>query len=387
MNKLCKSTKKLLKLLDSYNISITNQNISENKYFMELYKNIQHIMLNNIKIKNIIKNPIKFIKITLLQIVNINNYLEDNEFTSVGIKKSIINDLKYGYEIKYDNNIIVYFSKNIILSNKIPIVIIHMFTIIILLKILFNRDTSNNIQKVIYFETENKKRFPKDNNVILGPHEVNSGLTFLDFHKNGDIILYRKEEILKVLIHELIHSNLIDQKIIYSDKIKNFSNAFCVNYNILLNEAFTETFATLINLFYIHIIGNLDIKYLNTMFKNELRYSTYICSKIIKYYNINKIEHIIKNKNNCIKNFPQKTNVFAYYILKNILLNNHITFSTILSKHTLNYKVNNELCITYIINLISSQIKELDKSIINIKSDKNNSLRLCLYELNIYEKV
>ena len=91
-----------------------------------------------------------------------------------------------------------------------------------------------------------EKKFPKKNE-ILGPNEVNSGLTFLDVHKNGDIILYRKEELLKVLIHELIHSNLIDEKIIFSGSINEFSKLFCVNYNILLNEAFTESFATIIN--------------------------------------------------------------------------------------------------------------------------------------------
>lgn len=373
MNIFCKDTYKLLKLLDNYDVSIPSKNITENKYFMGLYRNI----------KNIFKKQNKLINISSLNLIenfNINTYLSNNEFTSEGIHNSIIKDIKYGYEIISDNNTIIYFTKTKIINSKIPVIITHMFTIIKILKILFNR--SDNHQKVTYFETYNKKTFPKNNKIILGPHEVNSGLTFLDFHKNGDIILYRKEEILKVLIHELIHSNLIDQKIIFSNKIKNFSDMFCVKYNILLNEAFTESFATLINIFYIHIINNLDKDMLNIMFKNELRYSTYICSKIIKYYDIKKIEDIIKDKNNCTNNFPQKTNVFAYYILKNILLQNYISFGDILNKYTINYKVNDELCIVNIINLITTNIKKFDKKIINIKSDKNNSLRLCLYELN-----
>jgi hypothetical protein len=364
-------------MLDNYDISISSKNITENKYFMELYRNIKNILKKNAKLPNYITS------LNLLENFNISSYLSNNEFTSEGIQNSIIKNIKYGYEIISYNNTIIYFTKKKIVNNKIPIIINHMFTIIKILKILFNRDTNDNHQKVTYFETYNKKKFPKNNNVILGPHEVNSGLTFLDFHKNGDIILYRKEEILKVLIHELIHSNLIDQKIIYSNKIKNFSNMFCVKYNILLNEAFTESFATLINIFYIHIINNLDKNVLNTMFNNELRYSIYICSKIIKYYNIKKIEDIIKDKNNCTNNFPQKTNVFAYYILKNILLQNHIEFGDTLSKYTQNYKVNNELCIDSIINLITINIKKLDKRLLTIKSDKNNSLRLCLYEINI----
>jgi hypothetical protein len=117
------------------------------------------------------------------------------------------------------------------------------------------------------------------------------------------------------------------------------------------------------------------------MFKNEIKYSNYICSKIIKFYGINNIKDILKNNNECINNFPQKTNVFSYYILKNILLTNHILFSNILDKYTLNYKINNENCIIDIINLILNNINSININDIFIK-DNNKSLRLCLYELD-----
>ena len=104
----------------------------------------------------------------------------------------------------------------------------------------------------------------------------------------------------------------------------------------------------------------------------------------MKYYNIKNISDIVKNNDICINNFPQKTNVFAYYILKNILLSKHIDFGKILNKHTDNYKIGGEECIKLIIKLIRDNITILD----NVDRDLElynggNSLRLCLYELKI----
>ena len=371
MNLYSNDTLKILNLLKKYNINTNDHtNITSNKFFMKLYddfnKIINSISINNLKIENYNNSEI--------------DNLKNNKFTSENILNNIIDTIKYYYIITFENNSIIYYSTKSIKNNKIPKIIIHMFIIIKALKILFNRN--NYHQKVVYFETYNKKLFPL-NNSILSPNEVNSGLTNLDFHKNGTIILFRKEELLKVLIHELIHSNLIDEKIIFSNKIKGFSNGFCVKYNILLNEAFTETIALILNIFYINIIGNNNKLNLDIMFNNELKYSDYICSKIMDYYNIKNIEDIIKKNEVCNKDFPQKTNVFSYYVLKNILLYQHIKFANIIKKYSIDYKINNELSIIKIIELLNKNINKLNSRLINVSSDKNKSLRLCLYELKI----
>ena len=369
MDCLSNETIKLLKIIPNKNIE---NNFLKNKFFMKLYMNmkknmktINKININNISIESINEKPEK--------------YLNDNQFTSKNIINKILSKLKYCYKFNFENNSIIFFTKNKKYNKN---VIVHMFKIIKLLKIIFNR--INYDQSIIYFETDEKKEFPK-NERILGPDNVNSGLTYLDMHKNGRIILYRKQEILKVLIHELIHSNLIDSKIIFSKNLKSFSNNFCVTYNILLNEAFTESFATIINLFYIHINCKFKMKILDNMFNNELFYSNYICSKIIKFYNISKISDVVKDGTFCKNNFPQKTNVFAYYILKNILLTKHIDFGNILKKYTSSkdYKLCCEEGIVELINLIMKNITILDNNILNIKSDNNKTLRLCLYELEL----
>jgi hypothetical protein len=378
MNHLCSDTIKLIKLLKKYDKK-DNRKITDSSFFMNLYNQIKSILK---------KNNFGEIKITKMNHLP-NEYLKDNNFTSKHIKDVIFKKLVFSYKITCDNNTIIYFtSKEIKNTNNIPPIILHMCKIIHLLKSLFNRKYS---QKIIYFETMEKKEFPKQK-MALGPNEVNSGLTFLDFDTNGEIILYRKEELLKVLIHELIHSNLIDEKLITSAVSKQFSNLFCVDYKVLLNEAVTETLANIINLFYIHIYCKFPKERLNDMFKMELLYSDYICNKILNYYSIPSINDIIKNNQMCKVNFPQKTNVLSYYILKNILLKNYMEFGNLLNKCSSNYKINVS-CIDKIIILIMKNIKKTSRKTSknkhnrcndeNKKNDKNNSLRLCLYQLDL----
>jgi len=346
--------------------------ISSNTFFMKLYKELNDIIKKtSIDEKNIfIKN---------IDIKEISTYLDDNDFTSKNIQKHIIDNLKYGYEITYLNNTIIYFSsKNF---STVPKLIKHMIFIIVILKKLFKRDYS---QKLIYFEKNKKKEFPRKNNVkitTLSPDNVNTAVTYVDLHKNGNIILYRKEEAIKVLIHELIHSNLIDEKLIFTNKNDEFTKLFCTNYKILLNEAFTETMACIINIFIIHIINNFKISELDKMFVNEFNYSNYICSKIKTYYKIDKINHIIKKSGEdkeCIDYFPQQTNVFSYYFLKNILLKNHILLGKLLKKYTYNYKIIDNICVSNIIKLLIKNIPDLDSRLKKI-IDKNKSLKMSLY--------
>ena len=313
------------------------------------------------------------------------SYCIKSNFISKNIQKEM-KQLIYGYIFTYKNNTIYYFTQNQI-QNQIPKIIIHMFQIIVLLKNIFNRDTHK--QKIIYFETNKKKEFPIKKK-ILGSNEINSGVTVLEIESsinNGLITIYRKEECCKVLIHELIHSNLIDLKIILSNKKSNdFTNLFCTNYKILLNEAFTETFATFINMFYIHIFNKLKKKELETMFLNELNYSNTICNSILKYNHITDISKIMKQKNICNQYFLQNTNVFSYYILKNVLLSNYIKFGYIIHKYSHNYTIMDELYIDEMIDFIMNDFKNSFNNRIQSNYNKNslnnglnNSLKMCFH--------
>jgi hypothetical protein len=376
--KYSKDTIRLLKIIQKNKfLKLDFKEIYNNSFLIKLYKD----MKKNIK-KDINYKLIKIVEEPNNDIFNKNNYIIGNNFLSEDNALYILKKNKYTYIFYYKNIEIIYSTKDKLKGENIPKVIEHMLIIINLMKNIFK---NNHKQKIVYFETLNKKKFPKKNE-ILDKDNVNSGVTYLeDNHSCGDIILYRSEEVLKVLIHELIHSHLIDFKLISSKNSKLIDNLFCSNYKILLNEAFTETLATIINLFYINIIKEDDEDELNKMLLNEIYYSNYISSKIFNYYKINSINQIIKKNGTCNNNFMQKTNVFSYYILKNIFLSSLDYFSKLIKKYSKNYKINNENFIIEIIELINNKKYDFDKRLIKI-NDKNNSLRLCLYELDIYVK-
>jgi hypothetical protein len=189
---------------------------------------------------------------------------------------------------------------------------------------------------------------------------------------------------------------------ILSDENELFSRNFCVNQQILLNESYTETIATILNLFYLHIIlynksinninknKNKNMKMLENMYVNETKYSFYTMAKILNFYKINSINDFTKysNQKGCNTVFLQETNVFSYYIVKPLLLYNISKFSDFLKKYTDNFSVVSKDCVKYFSKMILNIIHD-DKKIQNIikmlllkfKNCKNKSLRLTLYEI------
>lgn len=393
-----KSTENLLNIINSIDYKngekinkinkINKIKISKITFFNKIYNQLHSILTNKEFIK-LLKN------ISIKELKHVPK-IKDSKFISEEIKKSA-NKLKYGYFIEFDNNKLYYYCNQKVKVNNtndnINLELLNICRVIKSLKILFNRQ--NEEQIVHFYMTDKKKKFPKKKNSLLGPNESNSGVTFSNFIESGEITIYRREEYLKVLIHELIHANFIDKELIFINKQleKQFNSYFCTDYTILLNEAFTEAMATILNLFYIHITLKLKKKELNKMFINELKYSIYIYSKIMNHYNFNNLNKILKqgiNKDLCKSNFPQKTNIIAYYIFKPLILLNLNLFASMYEKYSVDYRINNGF-IEYFIKFILEHITDLNeiiikediinKDIINQDIIKNNSLRMTLYEI------
>jgi len=344
-----------------------NDKITHNKLFMKIYNIIKKIY-NSIKIDEL---NINFEK------KNDKNekYIETNKFISGKMKDLIIQKLKYIYKINFENNEIIYITSKKTESSIISDVLI-MFKIIKTLKILFKRDPI--FQKVIYFDSNEKKEFPKTEGQSLGPHECNSGLSYLnnDQTNNGLIVIYRHEEHYKVLIHELIHANYIDHHIIKHDEFKNKMNHYiCSKYTILLSEASTETYATILNIFFVNIHQNRGKRKLEAMFQNELNYNTFIYSKILDYYKIDDITVIFRKNRDieCTHFFPQETNVFSYYILKNILMHKHNDFANFLFEEKSEIKI--------LENLIFQNLELINQNYKKPRFFKSKSLRMTLNQI------
>ena len=156
-----------------------------------------------------------------------------NEFVELELMEYIHNELNYKsvHTIIYKNLDITLniFSKNKPISNKILEDIIVRTLICGLFK-----STQDNINiNVDIYLTPFKKicDFSREMNVI-GPREINSGASM----DNYKLFIFRKEELNKVLVHELVHYLHLD---LHEVPFKECSDYFNISSNneIRLNEA------------------------------------------------------------------------------------------------------------------------------------------------------
>ena len=145
----------------------------------------------------------------------------------------------------------------------------------------------------------------------------------------SEINIFREEEWFKVFIHETIHCLGLD----FSHMDTGFSNSkihslFNINVDVKLFESYTECLAEIVNtiffVYYSKNIENMDFIYekIEENIKNEILFSLFQCVKILDHYGLsykNMYENTNENKELC-KKYSEKSPIFAYYVLKPILL-------------------------------------------------------------------
>lgn len=179
---------------------------------------------------------------------------------------------------------------------------------------------------VIYlYNYDGQKMIPIEDSVLKGIN-VNSGVTYYS-PSMSTVMVYRKEEMIKVLTHELIHALGIDDKNVSHYKISKINEKFCVERDININETFTDAFACLINITMFSILeDSKDLKRLKTRFninfKNEI---SFIKAQSYKVLLLNKYRLLSTDIQCTIKNH-EKTNGIAYYVLKAIIFERFINY-------------------------------------------------------------
>ena len=237
-----------------------------------------------------------------------------NKFVEMNILDYLLNqlDYKHSYKLNYMNlqlNLVIY-SKTKTISKKILNNIIDRIIVLGLYKSKIELLKIN----IDIFMTPFKKKISKDTK-ILGTREINSGFSA----HNYKICIFRKEELNKVLVHELIHYLDLDLNVVDFPDFYKYFNLADTN-EVKLNEAYTEILAVLIN----SIITSKNITECKKILNSELKFSFYQVGKILNLYNfINAYDFFQPNTNN---KFKQNTSVFSYFIVKTIVLFNIDTF-------------------------------------------------------------
>jgi hypothetical protein len=189
-------------------------------------------------------------------------------------------------------------------------------------------------------------------NPIIESVNVNGGQTDL-----VEIEIFRKEEVVKVLMHELCHFFKLDCGNI-NDKQEPIMSKFNIktpNY-LSVQEAFTEYLAILHHIALISYYTNQSIR---LIYHYEKIFSLFQICKILNHYKFKQFEDLYKNE------MIQGTNVFSYYIIKFFIL----------------YTLDNRCSIKNLKQILDNQdiIKIINENM-NCKLD--NNMRMTLFELN-----
>ncbi len=296
---------------------INSDNFINNNEHKNLYDKIKKIN-NSI---NIINN----INIKLIDNLDI---IKNGKYISNKIYNDIIKNYNNKYEIIYNNINLYYILDRKINSNDKKIIKICIRIILIMSKLLNN----NNKIYINIYPTKHKKKLNNEFN-ILGPNEINSGYTLINpLPKPGKIYIYRKEELIRVLIHELLHAyhydyNLYNEK---NEEIYNLYNLYNKN-NINSSESMVDKHAIIINCIYNSL--RYDYKTFIEMLNYEKEFNKIQIAKILKYYNYSSINDIYRKNNK--EKFKQNSNIISYFFTK---FNDHKNIDKLIEK-----KYNNTL--------------------------------------------
>ena len=124
---------------------------------------------------------------------------------------------------------------------------------------------NNKYLEVWIYPSRFKKLFPKNNKIHYD--NINSGSTvrLVNSNKNGVISIWRKEELLKVLLHEILHAFRIDD---------NYPSP---------QEAHTEFYALLLNIYMTLLENNKPISKFDKYLAKEKEFSLNQCHKLRNY--------------------------------------------------------------------------------------------------------
>ena len=359
---------------------LINRNQEESKYSGEikLFYNTLYDLFNNIKFKDVVS---KEDKKDIIKDININ--LSENNFMDFKIRKFIKNNksIRIRYNLKILNREIEidFYLFNIInlnferyveyLDNRINIVRLLLFYMI-----KNSNKECNNKLKIIIYLTEFEKVLPKEHDVIIGPENVNSGYSYVCI-KSGLIVIFRKEEWFKVLIHECIHSfGLEFSNMDLSEFNIEIRKIFNLKFDINIFEAYTEFWAEILNIGIICYVNNIgNKKNYHKCIKNfiaiERFFSIFQAKKILKFYKLNYQDFLNK-----VTLYKENSNVFSYYIIKAIMminLENIIKWSYINNKLVMKFDKNKKNLMSFL-----KLIKEISKNDKTKKILENNKIQL-----------
>jgi hypothetical protein len=300
---------------------------------LEAYNYVKTHSINKPSIKNIISasritKPKFFNKTSFPEIII--NYI-DNKMTT---------ELAYNFSL-YDRNITVYFvlekgyvEKDLELYNKyIELIIIWLY-----IGNIYGSKQCATTLKIYFYFTSLEKHLPSSTINILNDIHVNTAFT-TTCPKDSEIVIFRKEEWFKVLIHESFHNFGLDFSGMADNMVDDcMLNIFKVKSGVGVNafEAYTEFWAEILNslicVFYeMKHKDDIDdfLSKTETIINYERTYSLFQLVKTLDFMGLNYTDLYSNTKNSSLIRenlYKEETSVLSYYIIKGLMMNNYQGF-------------------------------------------------------------
>ena len=348
---------------------------SGNKFINKNYKHIEKKIEEN-KIFDKINKPLMWHSNFFPE--NIKNYIENKESTMINYTIAIDSRTFSLYFYIYNDDEIL---------NNIDNYVKNVFIWLYIANQYINNNCSNFTNIYIYL-TPFEKKLPNKPNITLDHNNVNTAFTMSGCNKKGEIIIYRKEEWFKVLIHECFHSFDFDFSTSSIEKIKyKIKKQFNVKSDLLIYESYCEVWARIINCLII-AFGCLNNKknikkYMelsNIFLQFERIYSLQQCNNVLNYMNHSYRDLLIKGNNN----YNENSNVFCYYVIGAILMSDYYQFIEWCYKNNeyfINFSRKQEILTSYGNLIIDIGIKgEFINSLECVKMIKGNVARMTCIE-------
>lgn len=191
---------------------------------------------------------------------------------------------------------------------------------LVLFKYGYSECASNGMRVLLYFSPF-MKLLPEKTQEYIDAVHVNTAYTST-CPKDSEIVIYRKEDWFKTLIHETFHNFALDfSSMDVTNVHKQILGAFQVESDVNLFEAYTEFWASIIHVFFCAFDKKQDVNEFMTkslfLLNMERKYSMFQMTKVLKHFGLTYMDLFHKTKARLL--FREKTNVLSYYILKEII--------------------------------------------------------------------
>ncbi len=305
---------------DFLKFSLKTQEPRENlkKELKKYYKDIKSICE---------KRPEKWTVDTITGKETDNTSLLSSSFVPEIIGKEIEKCEKfYIFKTTIDNNFLVTVKFCVNNDETVDDYCLYFVKIYAWLKFIYKYSDKKQKKFTLYlYLSDYKKELPKEITGILDQINCNTAVTYA-CAKNGECLIYRKEEWFKVLLHETMHSLCLDFSGVDYKNIKDqIKELFPVKSKFEISESYSEFWAVFLNTtFKSASVSNTEEAFLENweiMMFTENIFTMFQVTKILDFLEIVKYESLYKENT-----YTEKTHVFEYYIIKMLFLFNYNDF-------------------------------------------------------------